>query len=73
MKIEIPFEVGDMVWFIHPKLLKATHAKLKSIKTHTEDASTKIKYNMDVPLIGGSEEVYVWSIFETKEKLLQSL
>jgi hypothetical protein len=73
MNLEIPFSINDTVWFIHPKTLKAQSAKLKGIKTHITQNETNIKYNIDVPLIGGSEEVYVWQIYESKEALLKSL
>jgi hypothetical protein len=79
MKIEIPFEIGDKVWFIHPKTMKATNCMLKGLKTETEvsstslKAETKIKYQIDTLPLKNEEKFYVWNVFKTKEELLKSL
>lgn len=89
MKIEIPFEIGDKVWFIHPKTMKATESRLKGLKVEIEPNSnympigndelrpkteTKIKYHVYIPPLNQNEDkFYVWSIFKTKEDLIKSL
>lgn len=73
MKIEINFEINDKVWFIHPKSLKVMQANLKGLKAVVTSEGTNIKYNIDVPLIGGAEEVYAFNIYKTKEDLIKSL
>lgn len=80
MKIEIPFEIGDKVWFIHPKTMKACQSIFKGLKIEKEKLlsnspviATKIKYQLDVlPLLNG-EKFYVFDIFKTKEELILSL
>lgn len=42
MKIEIPFEIGDKVWFIHPKTMKAKESILKGIKIDVHTISTTV-------------------------------
>lgn len=76
MDIHIDFEIGEQVWYIHPKTFKAVQNVLMDIKTHTNKEGTKIKYHVDVITISGashSEELYVWGVFKTKELLLKSL
>lgn len=73
MTIQIPFEIGDIVWFINPKGLTACKARLNKIKTETTAKETKIKYNVDVQIVTNEEGTYVWSIFKTKEDLIKSL
>lgn len=73
MTIQINFEIGDKVWFIHPKNIKVNNAILKGVKTQTNEEGCKIKYHVDMPPIGGTEEVYVWEVFKTKDDLLKSL
>lgn len=87
MKIEIPFEIGDKVWFIHPKTMKATQSVLKELKVEIEPNNdyetnanptkpvsiTKTKYHLDMPTPKNEDKFYVWNIFKTKEELIKSL
>lgn len=74
MKVEIDFEIGDQVWFIHPKTMKAHTAILKGLRADIEDGFVnKIKYQLDVPALKNEEKFFVWAIFKTKEDLLKSL
>lgn len=73
MTIEIPFEIGEIVWFISPKGLNAMKARLNKIKTETTERETKIKYNVDIGVVKNEEGTYVWAIFKTKQDLINSL
>lgn len=73
MTIEIPFEIGETVWFIHPKYCNAAKARLNKIKTETTEKETKVKYNVEIQVVANEEGTYVWSIFKTKEDLIKSL
>lgn len=88
MKIEIPFEIGDNVWFIHPKTMKAGQSRLKGLKVEVKPnnnympigsdesrpmTETKIKYNLDNFYNPNEQEFYVWNIFKTKDDLIKSL
>lgn len=79
MKIEINFEIGETVWFISPKNMKACSATLKGIKFHKTSDSEQIKYQVDLPAKNANElkfnepEFYVWAIYKSKEDLLKNL
>lgn len=71
MKIEIPFEINEEVWYLDPKLMKGKKAKLKGIKAVIDWQGQKIKYNLDLP--SPNEEFYVTNVFKTKEDLIKSI
>ncbi len=73
MKIEINFEIGDKIWFIHPKTMKATQALLKGVKCYIAKGEENIEYNLHPPVATPLEKMYVWNIFKTKEDLIKSL
>lgn len=74
MKIEIDYEIGDMVWFIHPKTLKAVQAVLLGIKIHATKGDVKIKYHVDAKMLTTTtEETYTWNVCKTRESLLKTL
>lgn len=73
MKIDIPFEIGDQVWFIHPYTMKAMQEKLRGLTYKTSSIETKIKYNLENYYNPNDQEFYVYNIFKTKEDLINSL
>lgn len=77
MKIEIPFKIGETVWFIHPKSCKAAWSTLKKIKIEVEADSgemhIKKKYNVDMPNVVNEEGTWVWNIYKSKEELINNL
>lgn len=73
MTIQILFEIGEKVWFIHSKTMKATQAKLKAVKIHYDVNGSQVKYCLDIEPLPNGAEFYVHNVFSTKENLLKSL
>ena len=71
MKIEIPFNIKEKVWYIDPRTFKAKEANIKGIKATVDADGQKVKYNLDIA--SPNDEFYVWNVFKTKQELLNSI